>query len=60
MHNYLKSLLECFVDETPLDALQMKVLVDNALVKFWEEVSQGEYVVCYSLTEKGKQLLKGK
>lgn len=60
MNNYLKSLLEYFVDETPLDALQMRTLVDNGLVKYWEEVQNEHYVLCYGLTEKGKQMLKGK
>ena len=60
MTNYLKSLLEYFVDETPLDALQMQALVDNGLVEGQEWPYNGKDVVCYTLTEKGKEQLKGK
>lgn len=54
MTDYLKTLLEYFVDETPLDALQMQTLVDNGLVEEQKWPSNYQDVDCYVLTEKGK------
>ena len=59
MNNYLKTLLEYFVDGTELDVLQMRTLLDNDLVKSWSDYLQGELVLHYALTDSGKQLLKG-
>ena len=50
----LKILLEYFVDETPLDSIQMQTLVDNGLVAEQRWPSNYQDMVCYVLTEKGK------
>ncbi len=50
----LKILLEYFVDETPLDSLQMQTLIDNGLVEEQKLPNDYQDMVCYVLTEKGK------
>jgi hypothetical protein len=54
LSNYLKSLIEYFVDETPLDALQMQTLIDNGLVEEQKWPSTYQDTAGYVLTEKGK------
>jgi hypothetical protein len=48
VNNYLKHLLQQFVDETPLDALEMQVLVDNGLVLEFIEQDTKMYMLTIS------------
>jgi hypothetical protein len=52
--DYLKILLEYFVDETPFNHLQMQTLIDNGLVEEQKGPSTYQDMKCYVLTEKGK------
>lgn len=56
MNRYLETLLEYFVDGTPLDAIEMQALIDNDLVLRSEFVDRIEY----SLTSKASDYLKNR
>lgn len=56
MNRYLETLLEYFVDGTPLDAIEMQALMDNGLVAKAEFQNRIEY----SLTSKASDYLKNR
>ncbi len=56
MNIYLKTLLEYFVDGSPLDTLELQALIDNDLVVRSEFVDRIEY----SLTSKASGYLKNR
>ena len=55
-----KILLEYFVDETPLDSIQMQTLIDNGLVQIEDWFHEGAIITCYILTEAGSKQVKGR
>lgn len=56
MNRYLETLLEYFVDGTPLDAIELQALMDNGLVAKAEFQNHIEY----SLTSKASNYLKNR
>lgn len=56
MNRYLETLLEYFVDGSPLDTLELQALIDNDLVVRSESGNRIEY----SLTGKASGYLKNR
>lgn len=56
MNRYLETLLEYFVDGTPLDAIELQALMDNGLVAKAEFQNH----IQYSLTSKASNYLKNR
>ena len=56
MNKYLKTLLEYFVDGTPLDTIELQALMDNGLVV----KAHFENRIEYGLTSKASDYLKNR